>query len=110
MRDELTPPAYEITKTIEDTDQRTVQIVKLSKPHVARLFSSKSSAKLSFADVDTVKYSAVRLQKQDAHGSFVYEETTLQAVDDTGAEVAVFLYMVPRRLSVEEALFAIGEI
>ena len=111
--DEIPPaPGYEIVATRADLynpdtlDKQQLVQVKLSKPRVARIVGTSD-----YIEVDNVLIGLAHLTKSDRSGTFVYEETTVTACDDDGKQPEhAMLYMVNRMLSVEEALFAIGEI
>lgn len=50
------------------------------------------------------------MDKTDANGLFHYEETIITASDEDAKSVEAILYLSARQLSLEEALFSIGEI
>jgi len=105
----LHAPSYEILKElvnrVTDTSIQTLHHVKLSKPHIVRFNGAQD-----YAEVEYVLVGAARLNKEDALGRFTFEETTVIASDEDAEVHEAFLYYAPRALTVEEALFAIGEV
>lgn len=111
--DEIPPqPTYEIVKVVADLfneetlDRQKLVHVKLGKTHIARILATTE-----YVEVDNVLVGMAHLTKTDRQGTFVYEETTVTACDEDGKQPEhIMLYMTTRMLTVEEALFAIGEI
>ena len=108
--DELPKPGYEIVKELVNEDDgegniRKLTLIKLSKPLVGRFVG-----KPKYADFDHVVIASVSLQKEDEYGTFSYRETTVCGSEDDGTIQEAILYLSLATLSVEEALFAIGEI
>jgi hypothetical protein len=104
-------PLYKVVNTlIDDADETGDQFqklvhVKLARTHVARMIGAQE-----YVDVDYVLVSSARLRKEDEHGTFYYEESAITASDEDGDEHKAYLYFAPRALSLEECLFALGEI
>lgn len=110
--DEIPPaPSYKLLKTPidearENGDFRKMYHVKLGlSGHIGRKYGTAN-----YVEVDHVIVGVSRLTKSDENGTFVYEETTVLASDPEMTEHKVFLYVGLRALSLEEAMFNIGEV
>lgn len=109
VQEEIVKPTFEIIAELvrNETEAgiQTLTHVKLSKPHIARL-----TGKGEYVEVEYVLVGAVVLNKKDAHGEFKYEETAVTASDADATSHEAFLFLAQRALTVEEAMFSIGEV
>lgn len=109
--DDLPKPGFQLLatpvdeKSEDETQYRRFQHVKLSRTHTARI-----TGKPEYVDVDYVYVGTVALRKEDKDGTFTYEETLITASDEDGEYHEAILYLAPRALSLDEAMFAIGEL
>lgn len=97
----------ELARVETDETTQTLHHIKLSKPHIVRMVGEEG---VDYAEVEYVLVGAARLRKEDTHGVFLYEETTVTASDEEAAQYKGYLYVAPRAMTVTEALFAIGEL
>lgn len=100
---------YEVLRVLKETNTdeavQTLTLVKLARPHVARMVG-----KAEYVDAEFVTVASAILKKTDVHGDFHYEETTVCVAEEDGTIHEAYLYFTPRALSIEEAMFAIGEV
>jgi len=117
MTDDTTPthtrdipaPGWKVLKTDADAQgTRTTHHVKLGRTHVARQFADEKGnrVKPTFVEVDYVRVQATRKQVQ---GTW-YQETAVTASDEDGNDYGSYLFFALRALSLDEALFSIGEV
>lgn len=103
---DLPKPGWELLDRSETKDgAKQVYHVKLAQPHIARLLANQK-----FVEVEYVHVNVTHKNITDANGSFVYNESTVTASDETGALYDSYMYFAHRALSLDEILFAIGEV
>jgi hypothetical protein len=97
--------SYEIIKTVDtsktDGQENIVQIVKVSRNHVATDFDNEQ-----FVDVDTFRFESGHIVLGDG---VKLEITRVLMTCDEGHNHGVY-YQAPRQMELWEAMFAIGEV
>jgi hypothetical protein len=102
-------PTYKVLEVLDKHEEEGNKFellhVKLSRAHVFRKVGTQK-----YADTNHVLVGVASLTKTDANGEYHYEETAITASDEDGKSYEGFLYFGPRALTIEEAMFTIGEI
>jgi hypothetical protein len=104
-------PRYEVLKEAVLANEpspgpfQALTHIKTGDKHIVRVTATDT-----YAEVGYVVVGQSRVTKKDERGTFTYEETTIVASDEVGAMEPALLYIVPRIVPVEHAMFSIGEI
>lgn len=94
--------------TLTDTDTHKLWHVKLDKPRIARKMSADGS-RGGYVQVEYVLIGVSDIEKEDKLGKFSYRETCILGTDETGKSEPIYMYLVQGCLTLDEALWTIGD-
>jgi hypothetical protein len=97
-----------LLETKIDTPEAKLWYLQLDKPRTARRLAMDGKPG-GYVDVSHILVGVSDLTKEDEHGSFRYTETAILGTDETGAQYPIYLYFTQRALTLDEALWTIGE-
>lgn len=114
LNDDDLPPkqaSYEVVRTITDDKDyeggfRWLKLVKLSKSYIVRNFDNPNI----YAECQYALVGVSNFKKTDDYGTFDIRETVVLASDAEGETHKAYLYYSQAVLTLEEAMFLIGEV
>ncbi len=107
---DIPEPKYEIVKTFRDEDKpgerRVSHLIKLGNSHYFRTLDQR------YGKTEFALFSSDRLERTTPNGDpYTFEQTVLAASDEEGELAATgILYVAPRFMEPQFALYAIGEV
>ncbi len=103
--DDLPAPKYEIVRE-EHYDTGDIWLIKLGAPILVR--NDVRGHDIAFAEAQYVNVISSSWQGKDDKGNFTYEESTVTAAAEDGADEKARIYFVSKRLDLWQIMANIG--